>query len=74
MIINNNNNGTKGNVTPWLLVRIRTVHGPVNIKKMRKSRGKNNETFLLYTGAIHGERKKREQNVTKAHGYCLALV
>ena len=42
---------------------------------MRKSRGKNNEAFSLYIGAIHGERKKKtEKNVTKAHGYCLALV
>ena len=25
---------------------------------MRKSRGKNNEAFLLYIGAIHGKEKK----------------
>ena len=25
---------------------------------MRKSRGKNNEAFSLYIGAIHGEKKK----------------
>ena len=28
---------------------------------MRKSRGKNNEAFSLYIGAIHGERKIRKK-------------
>ena len=28
---------------------------------MRKSRGKNNDAFSLYIGAIHGERKKRKK-------------